>query len=142
MLVEGLVTSRKHIRVVGAMVEGETGHYLITQRAKDASLPLLWEFPGGRVQPNETDVAALVRELKERLRIDVDVLEQASTLHHAYPHYDLDFSVFYCRLRGGDVEVSHHRVNDHKWVTLAEMSKYPFPDADAKTLEKLLDLDR
>lgn len=124
------------------MVEKEPGRYLITQRAKDASLPLLWEFPGGRVHDDEDDATALVRELKERLRIEVEVLEQASTLHHAYENYDLDFTVFYCRLRSPDAEVSHHRVNDHRWVTLAEMSKYPFPDADSKTLEKLLDLDR
>ena len=42
--------SRRQIRVVGAMLEKEGGRYLITQRRPTASLPLLWEFPGGRVQ--------------------------------------------------------------------------------------------
>jgi 8-oxo-dGTP diphosphatase len=55
------------------MLEKESGRYLITQRSKTSSLPLLWEFPGGRVQDGETDEAALKRELKERLHIDVVV---------------------------------------------------------------------
>jgi 8-oxo-dGTP diphosphatase len=56
---------RRKIRVVGAMIERE-GTYLITQRPPRASLPLLWEFPGGRVESGETDEEALARELRER----------------------------------------------------------------------------
>ena len=53
--------TRRQIRVVGAMLEREPGRYLITQRSKTASLPLLWEFPGGRVQEGESDEVALVQ---------------------------------------------------------------------------------
>ena len=55
--------SRRYIRVVGAMLEREEGRYLITQRRASASLPLLWEFPGGRVEEGESDQEALAREL-------------------------------------------------------------------------------
>lgn len=129
------------IRVVGAMLEREKGCYLITQRSKKASLPLLWEFPGGRVQEGEDDRAALARELKERLGLDVVVGEQAMRTHHEYSSYEIDFRVFACALIRPDQEVSHAVVNDHRWVSLAEMGDYRFPDADARTLEKLLDLD-
>jgi 8-oxo-dGTP diphosphatase len=134
--------SRRHIRVVGAMLEKEPGHYLITQRSKTASLPLLWEFPGGRVQENETDEAALLRELKERLGLDVIVAAKAGTTHHSYPDYDVDFSVFQCKLKDPTATVKSPKVNDHRWVKLSEMGQYKFPDADARTLEKLLELDK
>jgi 8-oxo-dGTP diphosphatase len=133
--------TRRHIRVVGAMLEKPGGRYLITQRPASASLPLLWEFPGGRVQEGESDTEALARELKEEMDIEVSVGEQVMHLHHEYPHYDIDFRVFRCRLVSAESAIKHVRVHDHRWVTLAEMGEYKFPDADARTLEKLLDLD-
>lgn len=123
------------------MLEREPGRYLITQRSTASSLPLLWEFPGGRAHDGEDDRAALARELKERLELDVVVGEQAMATHHEYEHYDVDFRVFPCRLKDAGQPVSHQRVNDHRWVTLAETSEYQFPDADQRTLSKLLEVD-
>ncbi len=132
---------RRHIRVVGAMLEKEGGRYLITQRPPKATLPLLWEFPGGRVQEGETDEEALARELHEEMGIEVSVREVAMHVQHEYPHYDVDFRVFRCSLVSKESDIQHLRVHDHHWVTLTEMGGYQFPDADARTLEKLLDLD-
>ncbi|HQK20112.1 MAG TPA: NUDIX domain-containing protein, partial [Polyangiaceae bacterium] len=56
------------VRVVAAVVENN-GRYLITQRRPTAVLPLMWEFPGGRVEPGETDTAALQREVRHRLGV-------------------------------------------------------------------------
>ncbi len=133
--------SRRHVRVVGAMLQNEQGCYLITQRPPKASLPLLWEFPGGRVEEGEDDATALAREIQEEMGVDVLVLEQAMHTRHEYPTYDIDFRVFHCRLADPDAPIQHLRVHDHRWVSLEEMSGYRFPDADAKTLAKLLDLD-
>lgn len=134
--------NRRKIRVVGAMLEREPGRYLITQRSKTSSLPLLWEFPGGRVNDeSENNPEALKRELAERLGIDVVVDEEAMATHHEYDTYSVDFRVFRCHLARPDQEVSHAKVNDHRWVSLDEMGDFKFPDADARTLAKLLDLD-
>lgn len=133
--------NRRQIRVVGAMLEREPGRYLITQRSRAATLPLLWEFPGGRVHEGEGGAEALQRELKERLGLDVVVDEQAMATHHEYDTYAVDFRVFHCRLARPDQEVSHAVVNDHRWAALDEMGQYQFPPADARTLAKLLDLD-
>ena len=119
----------------------QNGRYLITQRLPNKSLPLLWEFPGGRVQEGEPDDEALARELQEEMGIDVQVGEEVMHHQHAYPNYDIDFRVFRCRLESPEAAIKHVRVHDHRWVTLSEMSQYKFPDADARTLEKLLDLD-
>src|SRR5207245_1289859 len=120
------------IRVVAAMIERD-GKYLITQRRPTASLPLLWEFPGGRVQEGESDQEALARELEEEMGIRVQAEEEAMHLRHDYPDYEIDFRVFRCTLLSSDSEIKHLRVHDHRWVTLEEMSQYRFPDADART---------
>jgi len=129
--------ARRQIRVVGAMIEKD-GRYLITQRPPTASLPLLWEFPGGRVEEGETDEEALRRELREEMNIEVEVGEQTMHVSHAYPDYDIDFRVFRCRLVSPESAIRHVRVHTHRWVLPGELDEYEFPEADQKTLERLL----
>jgi 8-oxo-dGTP diphosphatase len=128
---------RRKITVVGAMIERD-GKYLITQRKPTATLPLLWEFPGGRVEPGETDAQALARELQEEMAIEVQVGERAVHVQHAYADYDIDFRVYRCKLVRG--EILHLRVHDHRWVAPADLDDYEFPPADQKTFEQLLGL--
>ncbi|MHB8419625.1 MAG: 8-oxo-dGTP diphosphatase MutT [Myxococcales bacterium] len=132
------MAARRKIRVVGALLELD-GKYLITQRLPGATLPLLWEFPGGRVEEGETDEQALARELSEEMGIHVEVGERAMHVAHAYPQYDIDFNVYRCKLVSG--KISHVRVHDHRWVRPSELDEYSFPPADEKTLEKLLGLN-
>jgi len=129
------------IRVVAAMLE-QDGKYLITQRRPGASLPLLWEFPGGRVEEGESDAAALARELFEEMGIEVEVGERAVLVHHVYSAYEIDFAVYRCALKdGGKSDVAQKgRVHDHRWVKPSELDQYQFPPADEKTLAQLLEL--
>src|SRR5690606_18673249 len=113
VLLNGGRSMRRKITVVGAMIERD-GKYLITQRKPTATLPLLWEFPGGRVEPGETDEEAHARELREEMAIDVEVGERAMFVTHAYPDYDIDFRVYRCRLLSP--EITHLRIHDHRWV--------------------------
>ena len=128
---------RSKIRVVGAMIEKD-GRYLITQRPPKASFPLLWEFPGGRVEPGESDQAALARELGEEMGIAVEVGDRSVHVEHAYESYDIDFSVYRCRLQSGPVR--DLGVHAHRWVLPEELDQYEFPPADEKSIAKLLGL--
>jgi 8-oxo-dGTP diphosphatase len=128
---------RRKIRVVGAMIEKD-GRYLITQRSPTASLPLLWEFPGGRVEAGETDQQALARELREEMAIEVEVADRCIHVEHAYQDYDVDFCVYRCRMRSGPIR--HLGVHAHRWVRPDELDAYEFPPADEKSIAKLLDL--
>lgn len=128
---------RRKIRVVGAMIEKD-GRYLITQRPPTATLPLLWEFPGGRVEAGETDEAALARELAEEMGIAVRVGERCIHVEHAYASYDIDFCVYRCALVSGPIR--NLKVHAHRWVLPEELDRYEFPPADEKSIAKLLGL--
>lgn len=127
---------RKTIRVVGAVIERE-GRYLITQRRPNAVLPLLWEFPGGRVEEGESDREALRREIDERLGVAVEVKQPWICFRtHPYEHYTVDLYLYECDLLEEDLEP--RAVNDFRWVTSEEFDDYPFTPVDEASMNKLL----
>lgn len=126
--------SKPHIRVVAAEIEVE-GRYLITQRRPVASMPLLWEFPGGKVEPGESDEDALKRELLEKLDLPVEVGARSGSLTHVYDDYTLDFVVYRAQPLG---VASARRVHDLRWVPPEEFDQYTFPGADKRTIDLLL----
>jgi 8-oxo-dGTP diphosphatase len=129
------MTAPRTIRVVAAVIEKD-GRYLITQRRPTAVLPLLWEFPGGRVEDGETDADALEREVKHRLDVDIVPGQLISFVSHPYERYVVDLYLYECRLAGG--EPREKNVNAFKWVTSAEFDQYPFTPADELSMNKLL----
>jgi 8-oxo-dGTP diphosphatase len=127
---------RKTIRVVGAVIERD-GRYLITQRRPNAVLPLLWEFPGGRVEDGESDDAALARELHERLGANVEVRQPWICFRtHPYEHYTVDLYLYECELAGDRLEPI--AVHDFRWVTSDEFDDYSFTPVDEASMNKLL----
>lgn len=130
-------SSMRTIRVVAAVIERD-GRYLITQRRPAAVLPLLWEFPGGRVEESETDAAALKREVRHRLGVEIEVGQLISFVSHPYERYVVDLYLYECRIQSG--ELSPLAVNAFKWVTSAEFDRYPFTPADEASMNKLLDV--
>jgi 8-oxo-dGTP diphosphatase len=126
---------QRTIRVVAAVVEHD-GRYLITQRRPAAVLPLLWEFPGGRVEDGETDAAALKREVRHRLGVEIKAGQLISFVSHPYERYVVDLYLYECHIESG--ELSPLAVNAFKWVTSAEFDQYPFTPADEASMNKLL----
>ena len=125
------------IRVVAAVISRE-GRYLITQRRAKAALPLLWEFPGGRVEPGERDVDALRREIRHRLAVEVDIGELISYVHHPYENYAVDLYLYEGRLLEG--EPSAQNVHAFDWVKSEDFERYEFTPADEVSMTKLLGL--
>jgi 8-oxo-dGTP diphosphatase len=127
---------RKTIRVVGAVIERD-GRYLITQRRPNAVLPLLWEFPGGRVEEGESDGEALAREINERLGVAVEVKQPWICFRtHPYEHYTVDLYLYECDLL--DDRLERRAVHDFRWVTSEEFDDYPFTPVDEASMNKLL----
>ena len=129
------MSTRRTIRVVAAVLERD-GKYLITQRRATAVLPLLWEFPGGRVEPGETDMQALKRELRHRLGVDIDVGRLISFVSHPYESYAVDLFLYECALVTEVLEPL--AVNAFKWVESGDFDQYPFTPADEASMTKLL----
>jgi len=125
------------IRVVAAVVESN-GRYLITQRRSTAVLPLMWEFPGGRVEDGETDSEALHREVRHRIGVDIAVGQLISFVSHPYQNYVVDMYLYECRLTRG--EPTPKNVNAFRWAASAEFDQYPFTPADEASMNKLLGL--
>ena len=125
----------KTIRVVAALVERD-GRYLITQRRETAVLPLLWDFPGGRVEDGENDEAALAREVAERLGASVEVGQLISFVNHPYEKYAVDLFLYECTLLSGELHC--RAVKDYAWVTSKEMESYSFTPVDEASMSKLL----
>jgi 8-oxo-dGTP diphosphatase len=128
-------SAQRTIRVVAAVLERD-GKYLITQRRPTAVLPLMWEFPGGRVEDGETDAQALLRELRHRLGADIECGKLISFVSHPYEHYVVDLFLYECRLLGENLQSL--AVNAFKWVPSAEFDQYPFTPADEASMDKLL----
>ena len=129
--------AKRKIRVVAAQIERD-GKYLITQRKPSSSLPLLWEFPGGRVEEGETDEAALARELDEEMEVKVVVREPTISVTHEYAAYIIDFRVYRCQLDTPDEDIKRIGIHDFRWVAPAELDDYEFPGADQATVDALL----
>ena len=126
--------SKKAIRVVAAEIERD-GRYLITLRRPKATMPLLWEFPGGRVEPGESDKDALARELKEVIGVSAVVGEQALHVVHETENITLDFVVLSVQISGTPQCLGVH---DWRWVEPDDFGNYEFPGADQRTIEALL----
>jgi 8-oxo-dGTP diphosphatase len=123
------------IRVVAAVIEAD-GRYLITQRRATAVLPLMWEFPGGRVEEGETDAQALRREVRHRLGGEISVGKLISFVSHPYEHYVIDLFLYECALAAPRLEARN--VHAFRWVSSAEFDQYPFTPADEASMNKLL----
>ena len=128
--------SKPHIRVVAAEIERD-GRFLITQRPEHSTMPLLWEFPGGRVEDGESDEDALARELLEEMRLPVRVFEQTLHVRHDYARYTVDFVVYRAET---DAEPEPIRVRDARWVSPDDFDQYEFPGADQASVARLLGL--
>ena len=122
--------------VVAALLVREGGEVLLTQRRADQDLPLLWEFPGGKIEPGEAPEAALARELREELGIEVVVGRIWDVLYHRYPRYDVYMLVYHVTLARGaapqPVEVA-----DVAWVAPPALSQYAILPADAPLVARL-----
>jgi 8-oxo-dGTP diphosphatase len=106
----------------------EQGKILVTQRKKDASHGLLWEFPGGKVMEAEEPRQALRRELMEELGSEVEVGTIVDAVYHVYPETPILLLLYSCQIQKGTPKpLGSH---DLRWVDPEELKKLMMPPAD------------
>ena len=122
-----------------ALVDAD-GRVLISKRPDGKPLAGLWEFPGGKVEAEEKPEAALIRELKEELAIDVSevCLAPLTFASHAYEAFHLLMPLYVCRRWDGSVTAREGQAL--KWVRPIRLRDYPMPPADLPLIAPLIDL--
>ena len=120
---------------VGILIDPQ-GRVLITRRAPQSHQGGLWEFPGGKVEPGETIVDALARELKEELGVTVLTSKPFMTLQHDYGDQCVCLAVY--RVTSWRGEPSGMEGQPLAWQQPADLTDWPFPDANQPILTRLL----
>ena len=123
----------KTIRVVVAIII-EQGKVFATQRGygefKDG-----WEFPGGKIELGETPEAAIVREIKEELDTEIEVVKLLDTVEYDYPQFHLSMDCFICKIKSGDLVLKEHEAA--KWLTKENLDSVDWLPADLSLIEKI-----
>ena len=128
----------KTVEVVAGIILDDSNRIYCVQRG-ESNKPYIsrkWEFPGGKLEANETREEALIRELKEELRIDVDPYEFVLTVDYTYPDFRLIMHSFKCRiLNDKEPELTEHLQS--KWLNTSDLDELDWAAADVPIVEVL-----
>lgn len=130
----------KVLEVVCAVIQREQ-NYFIAKRGK-GSAEGIWEFPGGKVELNETREAAAVREIKEELNLDVKVDRFLCTITDYQEHMELHVHAFLCHMLDPrkEPELSVH--SEGIWVSSVDLDSYQFQEADKEIIDTVIQLEK
>lgn len=123
--------------VVSAAIIVLNDKVLITKRGETKSLANLWEFPGGKVEENESPEECVVREIQEELDIHIKILRHYYTNVHTYDFGNIKLIAFLAEYYSGEIKLRDH--SDFKWIHKEELKDYKFAPADIPIVEKLLE---
>lgn len=132
--------ARRMLLVVAVALIDADNRVLISRRPEGKQLAGLWEFPGGKIDPGETPEAALIRELKEELDIELcaNCLAPLTFASHSYDDMHLLMPLYICRTWEG--EVNPQESQQIAWVKANRLQTYPMPPADLPLIPALRDL--
>ncbi|MDX2096608.1 MAG: A/G-specific adenine glycosylase [Leptolyngbyaceae cyanobacterium bins.59] len=124
-----------HKSIGVAVIWNDQGQILIDRRKQKGLLGGLWEFPGGKVEPEETVPDCIVREIREELGIGIEVGESLITVDHTYTHFRVTLNVYECRYVEGEPQPIE--CDEVRWVNPEDLSQYPFPKANIHIIEAI-----
>lgn len=128
-------TMKKNIHVVGAVIV-QAGQIFCAQRNAEQSLPLLWEFPGGKIEQGETAEEALMREVEEELQCEIEVGKRIEHTVYEYDFGVVHLTTFYCRLIAGNPVLLEHAAS--KWLLPSELYTLEWAPADIPAIDKII----
>lgn len=121
--------------VVAALI-WDKDRFLACQRPAHKARGLLWEFVGGKVEPGESRVEALIRECREELAVTVAPKDIFMEVTHAYPDLTVHLILYNAVIADGEIQLQEH--NDARWITPDEIPQYAFCPADEEILKRIM----
>lgn len=123
----------KTIRVVAAVIRD--GDRIFATARGYGDFKGQWEFPGGKIEEEETPQEALVREIKEELEIEIEVGELIDTIEYDYPTFHLSMDCFWAEIVSGDMVLKEHEAA--KWLTKETLDSAEWLPADIALIEQI-----
>jgi 8-oxo-dGTP diphosphatase len=108
---------------------------LAVQRGPKMSLPLKWEFPGGKVESNETEEECIKREIKEELNWVIIVLRKLSETYHEYPHKSIKLVPFLTQFSSGELLLKEHL--SYRLLATSKLNSIDWAEADLPIVKEL-----
>ena len=131
---------KKIINVVGAVILDDDKIFC-AQRSVNMTLPLMWEFPGGKIEKGELPEDALKREIKEELNIDIDIITFICEASHEYDFGIVNFKSFLCKTNEvKNIQLLEH--NDSKWLSVDDLFSLDWAPVDIPTLNEIVKLKK
>jgi len=115
------------MKVTCAILERD-GLVLLTQRSEKMRHPLLWEFPGGKVEAGESEQESLIREIAEELHLHILPVKRLRPVMYHYSSFSIELIPYICRYIGGTIHLEEHRA--YAWVPYTELMAYAWCPAD------------
>lgn len=122
-----------------AAIIKQKGKILICQRGAGGNCAFLWEFPGGKLEPDESKEECLIRECEEELGIQIATESTFAETTYQYPDRKISFTFFIAQITAGELTPRVHQ--QVRWVAPGELSEYDFCPADTEVVKKLVNND-
>ncbi|MFT5251862.1 MAG: 8-oxo-dGTP diphosphatase [Flavobacteriales bacterium] len=115
------------------------GKILVTQRSENMSLPFKWEFPGGKIEKNESEIECVKREIKEEINIEIEILQKLSNSNYDYGNLQINLLPFVANYVSGEIKLSEHKA--YKLMDKSELLNLDWAEADIAIVEEFLKLE-
>lgn len=129
----------KHVEVVCAIIVNENNEVFCTRRGPGRALEGFWEFPGGKVEENETHEETIIREIKEELNSTIKPIKYIGKVEHEYTNLESPFSItmygYICKLIEGELTLSEHTAK--QWVEKNKLKDIDFAEADIPFIDMI-----
>ena len=112
---------------------------LVAQRSDKMKLPLKWEFPGGKLEENESEIDCIKREIKEEINIEIEVLRKLSNSIYDYGNFKINLIPFIAKYIHGEIRLAEHK--DYKLLERVELLSLDWAEADLPIVEEFLKIE-
>lgn len=126
------------VQVSCAVIINQHNKVLAVQRSEKMSMPLKWEFPGGKIEVDESPEDALIREIHEELDVQIEIINSLTPTSHDYDKFQIRLLPFLAKITSGTIVLKEH--NNMLWIKQSELRALDWAKADIPIVKEIMDL--